>query len=392
MKENKIKTENGQIFKVKDYRNLEIDYRKKINPEILPVINQDFFKSQGYRIPVIKLDNGTYIFPTNSKSVSKKSTISDYQDFCVVDLDQLVLTNKHSLKIAKELYDKNPTTIANGYTGKIRKKRFTVIRSNSMSMVQSNLSKSIYGVTNWDNHKEIIEEVKYKQNDIKMNTSDLESTYSKGEETSYGRSKMNMELIESHGLLVKLQNGGNVNSTDILAVNNSVTLFFDSVLNLQKEFSDFSMLISYSREMKMFARNAIGLFNPYLKVIGVSNQGNINTTMAHEIGHFIDHYLGDKNKKQYQSDDYTSLPGKIAKLFRQNMISSQNSVYLNRTTECFARAFEQYFCIKNNIEITGNYFCAKDHFVELISPLIDELLIEISKKPNDSEQEVRTAS
>jgi hypothetical protein len=50
--------------------------------------------------------------------------------------------------------------------------------------------------------------------------------------------------------------------------------------------------------------------------------------------------------KRHATDDFESLPGRIAITFRRNMNKKTDSEYLNATCECFARALEQYFAIE----------------------------------------------
>jgi hypothetical protein len=86
--------------------------------------------------------------------------------------------------------------------------------------------------------------------------------------------------------------------------------------------------------------------------------------------------------RYYLSDNKKSLPGQIAYLFRLNMKKRQSSEYQNRTKECFARAFEQYYAIKNKIDIEnpkGNY-CYNEVFESIISPLIEEFINLITNK------------
>ena len=255
----------------------------------------------------------------------------------------------------------------------------------SMLYEQSYLSEYLIGKkAMWMVYEKTQEDIKYKNIDINIQKEELQTTYTKGEETSYGRAKTNDSLINKYGVFTKRQNGSVIQSDDISTIENAVSSFFDTVINLKKEFLHKNLLVSYSKNTHMHGSNATGLWYPSFNAIGVSDIGNLQSTLAHEIGHFIDNYLGDIKKRHYMSDDNSSTAGKIAHTFRKNMRAKQKSKYLNRTTECFARAIEQYYCIKNNINSldNSNYYCDNSIFTNQISPMIEKLLIEVKAIPN----------
>jgi hypothetical protein len=104
-------------------------------------------------------------------------------------------------------------------------------------------------------------------------------------------------------------------------------------------------------------------------------------TLAHEFAHFMDNWLGKKNKRNFASDDYNSVAGKIAKTFREKMENLDIATgYHKRTCECFARALEQYFAIKtgNDSEYSNQKYYIKDtkYFEETFSPMIEKFLSE----------------
>lgn len=105
--------DSGLEIIVNDYRNAIKDYRLSSFEDFytngfIPKVDHDFFKSQGYCLPVVKLDEYSYLFPANAKSTSKESDLSDYLDFCIVDLDILVITQMYYCAEAKRLYEHNP--------------------------------------------------------------------------------------------------------------------------------------------------------------------------------------------------------------------------------------------------------------------------------------------
>jgi hypothetical protein len=120
-----------------------------------------------------------------------------------------------------------------------------------------------------------------------------------------------------------------------------------------------------------------------------------NSTMAHEIAHFIDNRLGIKNGKRWETDNYESTAGIIAFTFRNSMNKpkSEQSDYTNATKECFARAMQQYYVMQtygDDVEIVYGYgtfvvperisnqevFVNKITFNAEIKPLIEKFLEE----------------
>jgi hypothetical protein len=373
---------NEKTIEVIDYRHAITDYRilngidfSKERPSFIPFIEAKFFESQRYSLPVVKLDDKTYIFPLSAKATGKSSTIDDYSDFCIVNLDLLVTIQNYYYYQAKVANDRDLHN----------QKRRTQIRkggSNSMSWVQYNLATLIHGSEKrWVFHRELQEEIKYKVNDIKFQTEELENVFSIGEQTSYGDDKLNDKLFKRFGVRVKLQNGGIIQESHIQVIERSLSKFHKTFGRITNICSDFTLKISYSRDTHMHARNAVGLFAQYFNVVGISDKGNIEQTLAHEMGHFLDFYLGDPVYRFYLSDDKDSLCGQIAKLFRKHMVTKQTSNYQNRTKECFARAIEQYYSITNRIEVEnsqGNY-CSTQVFNEHLMPLILEFKNRVSK-------------
>jgi hypothetical protein len=381
---------NNIEFSVQDFRNTIKDYRElhKIHlqtdrPDFIPKIDIAFFMQQGYSIPVVKIDSLTYLFPTNADNTNKKSQIADYKGYCVTDLDIFIATQNYYYNIAKIEYDNAPefgkkyryvegNLILEEYKIALRKRG-----SNTMSWVQYNLNKAIYDEkTMWQVHGELQDEIKYKQSDFKLQCEESENPFTKGEFTSYGKNNLSEVLFEKYGVHIKLQDGSKIQLEESIVIEKGLSAFFNSVKDLSALFKEFDMIISYSKEKHMHARSAIGIFYPYFRAIGVSNIGNFNRTLSHEIGHFIDYRIGDMNKRNYSSDDKNHISGQIAYVFRKNMRKRQSSEYRNRTKECFARAIEQFFCIKNAIYISEKEtdYCEQNVFLDKVEPLIVRLI------------------
>ena len=145
---------------------------------------------------------------------------------------------------------------------------------------------------------------------------------------------------------------------------------------------------------------AIGVYVPDMGTIGVSEKygdKQFESTMSHEVAHFIDNFIGELNGKRWATDDYESAAGILAFTFRNNMNKpkSQQTDYINATKECFARAMQQYFGHKiygddavviqdaregeasTPIYVASN-FVNKENFETKIKPLIEQFLNENS--------------
>ena len=189
-------------------------------------------------------------------------------------------------------------------------------------------------------------------------------------------------MLKDYGVRVKRQNGDEINKQEINQLKDSLDLVY-SVFGNRKEMSEkFKLKISHAGEKRMHARKAVGLFIPSYNAIGVTFKDNLSgqITLAHEYAHFMDYWVGKKNKMNFDSDKEGNLANQIAKTFRDNMNKIQSSNYQNRTCECFARAFEQYFDNKVNGDKAMNHLelnqVPNKVFNEKIEPLIKQYLSE----------------
>jgi|GEM_PF-99449 len=170
-------------------------------------------------------------------------------------------------------------------------------------------------------------------------------------ETSFGDSNTNDILKEKYGILVKRQDGSEIMPIQIEQVRNAwvkVQKTFGGMIHLAK---DVNLKISHTALKHVFASKAIGMYIPQMKTIAVSvkyGEMQFESTMAHEVAHWIDNTLGGNNNKRWASDDFESTAGIIARTFRSGMNKRSDSDYTNATKECFARAMEQYYAIENH--------------------------------------------
>lgn len=238
----------------------------------------------------------------------------------------------------------------------------------------------------------------YKMKDIKKQRTEISDTYKAAIETSFGESNTSDVLKEKYGILVKRQNGSKINPVEVDQIEEAFVSIQKKFGNLKPNCLKYNIKISHTGTTYVFASKAIGVFIPSMGTIGVSDKFGDNQfrmTMAHEIGHFIDNVIGELNDKRWATDDYENTAGRIAFLFRDNMNkpASEQSDYTNATTECFARAMEQYYGIETLGDEAGIVFSDKpldkekpfyvaDDFIDedayknKLKPLIEEFLQE----------------
>lgn len=240
-------------------------------------------------------------------------------------------------------------------------------------------------------YKEVRDQIQWRKIDLRLQREENDTSYEKGYQTSYGDVNTKDDLLHSHGVKIKLQNGKDVKEIHTEQIKEHLEKVYGSFGDRSNIAKEVGLKISHSGDKMMFARNALGIYSPSMKAIGVSDNkthGKFGLTLAHEFAHFIDNYVGNKNGRHYASDNLNSTAGKIARQFREHMNEKSDSDYFNRTCECFARAFEQYHAIKTDGE--GAIKSQKDlvpyseraehvsneKFNKHVRPLIEEFLKE----------------
>jgi hypothetical protein len=239
----------------------------------------------------------------------------------------------------------------------------------------------------WDAYRTIKEDVRQKMLDMSCQIEDLQSSYAKGTETSYGDTNTNDSLKEKYGVLVKRQNGDAINREEIKEITGALDKMgrvFGDLKNISEEYG---LKISHAGGKHMFARKFVGIFFDVHKAIGVSfaNKDTDFLVLAHEYSHFLDSQAGKKQNHFFASDKPGAIENVIAKEFRAAMnkeqAGTQNSKYFNRTCECFARAMEQYAAYALSPEQYKRYcgneaYAGDDVFKQKILPLVKTLLAE----------------
>lgn len=245
------------------------------------------------------------------------------------------------------------------------------------------------------NYQSMLKELEYKINDLRIQNqyNNENSTYKKGQETAYGDSGTKPDLLESKGVLVKRQNGTEIDDQDIAKIGMMIDDLYQVFGDRSSMSKKYGLKISYAGEKRMHASKAIGMFVPDMKCIAVSNQGieGRGFTVAHEYAHFMDAYLGETAGYNFSSDEDGSLANDIASIFRKDMNlkvkpnekTAAGAEYFNRTCECFARAMEQFYAIKQGTENilyeernkNGSYI-DHDKFMSKVMPLCERFLVE----------------
>lgn len=217
-----------------------------------------------------------------------------------------------------------------------------------------------------------------------MQAIEIENSYSKGLETSYGDSNLNYSLLAEFGVLVKRQNGDQISEAEILEIKQGLDNSFKTLGLSAAVLKNFGLKISHSGSKRMFAnKHAIGIFCRRFNAIGVcfDSQKTGESILAHELAHLVDHLAGKMFDYNYASDIQGGDASEIARIFRRHMNFVQLSDYQNRTCECFARALQQYFDYCNgyplNLDTNGNHV-AKEVFQSKLAPLIEKFLTEFA--------------
>lgn len=251
----------------------------------------------------------------------------------------------------------------------------------------------------------LLENIKGKRLDMNYQKQDYIDSYSKAVETAYGDSKTFNNLYNDFGVKIKKQNGTNFSKPEIEKLSETLKKVYAHYGNLSELAGEYGLKISYADNCMQFARKAIGLYFSYHNAIGISffneekqlSVAGINhlpdVTLAHEVAHWLDSQKGKESHNFFASDKYGSLENQIATKFKEEIKLREKSnksatrigkadeihlgEYWHRTCECFARAMEQYYALKQGIDLSEEIaYARKDNFEEDFIPLIEELMKE----------------
>jgi major membrane immunogen (membrane-anchored lipoprotein) len=250
----------------------------------------------------------------------------------------------------------------------------------------------------WEYWSAFREMMDFKIKDIRIQREDIADTYKKALETSFGESNVSDILKSRYGILVKRQNGDVINPLEVTQISSAWERVQSIFGNLKPNALKYNLKVSHAGKKLIFAMKAIGVYIPQMGTIGVSEKygdKQFESTMSHEVAHFIDNFIGELNGKRWATDDYEGKAGVLSFTFRNNMNKpkSQQSDYINATKECFARAMQQYFAYKvygkdalviqeaSEGEATtpiynASNFVSFENFESKIKPLIEDFFAE----------------
>lgn len=424
----KIKNADGEEFNAKDYTvvppiDISVPDKKRIlnmpRPAYIPEIDQSRFISNLCTFDAVKTSDGNYLVALNTytqngtrRYINGEWVEHNPEDvkYAIMSPDLLAATTEYYRNVAraeaskeaeqrteaaKKIYETLPEDKKAQYSGwaKHTAKRIKVMPpmrylSTTAAMFKNFVNPLADRKTVDAAMLQMKRDMNQKWDDMMMQQEDNDNTHAKGRETSYGDSGTSDQLLNKMGVKVKMQNGSAMDAESAAQIEKALSAVYGSFGDKSKTCREYGLKISHSGDKHMHASKAIGVFAPAFRAIGVSSQYGDNKfgfTLAHEFAHFMDSQVGGAKKRWFSSDDYMSTAGKIASLFRENMNAKGDSKYINRSCECFARAFEQYHAMRTGgddvIKIQDKYVDHPDHvnkekFNSIIKPLIEQWIAE----------------
>ena len=337
-----------------------------------------------------------------NKTLQKKYTEQEWNDLPLSEKEKLVPAYKiyGSEKIKSSLRENKMYSSFHDMYNVFINPEFLRTASNKTTRLK--IGEKAYGAyahplvfKYWTDFREMME---YKFKDIEFQREEMSENYKTAIETSFGESNTENYLYADYGVLVKRQNGDKISAFETEQIKNGLIEIGSVFGNLKEKFIQNNIKISHTGKKLVFAQKAVGVYISSMGTIAVSDKyGEIqfNSTFAHELAHFIDNKLGEKNGRRWETDNFESTAGIIAFTFRNNLNKPKQyqTDYINATKECFARAMQQYFVMQkygDDVEIVygyGNFFVPekianqevfvnKENFNSKIKPLIEQFLQE----------------
>jgi hypothetical protein len=377
-------------------------------PQWVPPLNYDYVCRNCHIPPVCKIREN-YILSTGQDDpqyyklslAGFAATIDYYVKYGkALNRQEAIDKNNRLLEEAKDILNNDKSLTPDSYSyryyksiidgnHKIKPQSIRLLSDKSMTRTQSQLFKKngLNEEGKWTAWHEIRKSLEQKMIDMSCQFEDLESSYTKGAETSYGDKNTSTTLFQELGILVKRQNGDAINQEEI----KEIKVAFDKIRpvfgNLKTICAEYGLKVSHSGIKNMHARKAIGIFYDAYKAIGVKFGDSVmnHLVLAHELSHFLDCRAGKEHGHFFSSDKPDSIENQIAVSFRtemnQDKKSTGNSKYLQRTCECFARAMEQFTAfivspVQYLVLCKNEAYAPDDVFREKITPLVEKLIQE----------------
>ncbi len=211
--------------------------------------------------------------------------------------------------------------------------------------------------------------------------------YLEGRETSFGTRNAVDDILDSHGVLIKRQNGEKLSEDDKQKLEKVVDETYKAIGNkdlLSKMAKENKLKVSFSGEKMAFLTKYVGLYVPVESTIVIGKQ--MEHVLPHEFAHFMDDNLGDQAKSgrgSYASEMQHTSVGKLTVLGRKTFSRDSKRTqkmdgYWNRSTEVFARMVEQYAAVNHYKDESyygrDGYWTEKNF--EKIKPEIEKVLTE----------------
>jgi hypothetical protein len=348
-------------------------------PPYIPPFTIEYMRSNYFIPPLVKVKNDYFIKTEDNPKRSYK-----------LSLDGLAATIDYYTKYQRALNTREIQKNENPegwHSLKPKKVRFLSVNRMTHNQMLLLKESGLGTEESWNTYREVREALEQKMADLCCQMEDLQSVYTKGAETSYGDKKTNPALKERYGVLVKRQNGDTISGHEIREIEEALEKTTKVFGSLREVSSGYGLKISHSGSKNMHARKAIGIFTSHYKAIGVcfANTETGYLILAHELSHFLDALAGKEPRHFFASDKTDTPENRVAKTFRSLMNKdtprTQDSKYLNRTCECFARAMEQYTAFilspaQYEIFTKSEAYARDEPFRKEIIPLIDTVLQE----------------
>lgn len=422
----------GKDVSAKNMTSLAVDQMKLYSvknildtprPNWIPEISDSQLRSRQYSHDAILMPDGNYLvamngFKRSSDGYSNYGNTGEGEydaDYHIMSREHFAAMTDYHITRAKaiakrdadeknkasaERYENQSDEFKARYPGGYKKhgaKRVKVLKADSFLTSQTHMLREFIdqdmsqsGI--YENITAMKDDLGIAWNDFTVSREDYSGAYLKGKETSYGDINATDQLLKSHGVLIKKQNGKEMDSGTEMWLKDKMDEVYKSFGNRSETARDWGLKISHSGDKLQHASKALGLFTPTYNAIGVSEHFGSNKggfTLAHEFAHFMDWNLAKKTNsgRFFASHDTNSTAGKIASTFRNNLNDKSlgSHKYFGNSHECFARALEQYSAMKNYgddvTKVGGTYSESdsqvnSDTFNKEIKPLIEQFLSE----------------